>query len=269
MAKKEKCPECEKGAPLWMLTYGDTITLMLCFFVAIFATAKSQQTASTEIKIISSVFGGSLGILQGGNTLSKSKVVEMGLNIQTMPSMEVGKSTSKALQTATEIFKPEIENKTVNVQEDERGIVISLIGSDAFAPGSARLTEETRKTLLKAGNLIRSLDTFVRVEGHADETSVVGGASSERYDTNWELAAARSVNVLRYLHEAEGVEPAKLSAVSYGKYRHLVNSQTPEGRAINRRVDIVILTHSKFKRDYADSELPANKTSGTEWIFGQ
>lgn len=267
MAKQKKCEECPEGAPLWMLTYSDTITLMLTFFVAIFATAKSQQTASAEIRILSSVFGGSLGILEGGNTLSKSKVVEMGLNIQTMPSMETGKSTSKALQMATEVFKPEIKSKTVAVEQQERGIVISLIGSDAFAPGSARLTEQTRKTLSKAGSLIRSLDRFVRIEGHADETPVVAGPASERYDTNWELAGARSINVLRFLHEAENVEPAKISAVSYGKYRELVKSQTPEARAINRRVDIVILTRSDFDRGYQDSQLPQTKTSGSEWIF--
>lgn len=269
MAKQKKCEECELGAPLWMLTYGDMMTLLLAFFVMIFATGKSNFTASNEIKIISSVFGGSLGILQGGNTLSKSKAVEMGLNIQTMPSMETGRSTSKALQTATEIFKPEIKTKTVQVEQQERGLVISLIGSDAFPPGSARLTDTTRKTLVKAATLIRSLNTFVRIEGHADETPVVAGPASERYETNWELAGARAINVLRFLNEAEDVEPAKISAVSYGKYRQLVTSNTPEAKAINRRVDIVILNRGKFGRGYNDSELPQAKTSGSEWIFPQ
>ncbi len=269
MAKKTKCEECAQGAPLWMITYSDMVTLLLAFFVAILATADSHYTASAELKVLSSIFGGSLGVLEGGSTLSKSKAVDMGLNIQTMPSMEKGQNTSKALQTATEIFTPEIKSKTVQVQEDERGIIISLIGSDAFAPGSARLTEQTQKTLNKAGKLIRSLNKFVRVEGHADETSVIAGPASERYDTNWELAGARSINVLRFLHEAEGVEPAKISAVSYGKYRNLVSSSTPEGRAINRRVDIVILTHSEFNRNYQDSELPKSGVSNTEWIFSK
>lgn len=262
MAKKKKCPECEPGAPLFMTTYGDMVTLLLTFFVMLFTVAKID---GREFRMILSAFRGSLGMFEGGQTLSKGKLEEMGMNLETLPATEKGRTLSKALKVATEIFKPEVKTKRVRVTQDERGIVISLVGSDHFAPGSAKLTETARRTLTKAAKLLRQLPSLVRVEGHASETPVVTGMVGERYETNWELASQRSVNVLRYLHEYEDVEPEKMSAVSYGKYRPITESNTPEGRALNRRVDIVILSGKNYERSYEDDSLPGSKVPSVEY----
>lgn len=260
--KKVKCPECVQKVPEYMLTYGDFITLLLVFFVAILRpTARSEA----EMKLIMSAFTGSLGILTGGNTLSKGKLQEMGMNLNSMPAMERGRALSKSFRIATEIFKPEIKSRKVQIQQDERGLVISLVGQDHFAPGSARLSDETRRILSKVAQLLIDIKAPVRIEGHADETPVASGPAGERYETNWELASLRAINVLRYLQETERVDPAKMSAVTYGKYRPISESNTPEGRALNRRVDIVILTGKDYERDYKDFELPKNKVPGVEY----
>ncbi|MCB1148155.1 MAG: OmpA family protein, partial [Leptospiraceae bacterium] len=202
--------------PEYMATYGDFITLLLVFFVALYKpTARSDD----EMRLIMSAFKGSMGMFEGGQTLSKGRLEDMGMTVESLPAQEKGTTLSKAMKIATEIFKPEIKSRKVVVQQDERGITISLVGSDHFAPGSARLTDETRKILTKVGDLLRNLSSFVRIEGHADETPVASGPASERYETNWELASQRSINVLRFLHENEDVDPGKMSAVSYGRYR--------------------------------------------------
>lgn len=245
-----------------MSTYGDFITLLLVFFVALY---KPTARSNDEMRLIMSAFKGSMGMFEGGQTFSKGKLEEMGMTVESLPAQEKGSTLSKAMKIATEIFKPEIKSRKVVVQQDERGLVISLVGTDHFAPGSARLTQETRGALIKVGDLLRQLSSFVRIEGHADETPVASGPASERYETNWELASQRSINVLRFLHENEDVDPAKMSAVSYGRFRPLSETESPEGRALNRRVDIVILTGKEYKRKYNDGILPDSRVPGIEW----
>jgi len=261
MARKKQ-EDCPLGAPLFLLTYADMVTLVLTFFVMLFTVAKVE---GKELKIILSAFRGSLGFFEGGQTLSKGKLEQMGMNLMSLPSSEQEKTLSKALSVATEIFQPEIKSKKISVTQDERGLVISLIGNDHFPPGSARLTDEGKRILVKAATLLRHNPSFVRLEGHSDETAIVNTPVGERYETNWELSSQRSINVLRFLHESEDVDPGKMSAVSYGKYRPLSASKTPEGHAINRRVDIVILTEKSSVRDYEDKDIPGKKYPGVEW----
>ncbi len=261
MAKK-KCPDCPKCLPAFLATYGDMVTLLLTFFVMLFTTA---AIPGQELRLLMTAFTGSLGIFEGGQTLSKGDLEEMGMTLSSLPATEKGSALAKSYQVASEIFKPEIKSKQLKLQQDERGLIISLIGNDHFPPGSARLTETAKNTLVKVGTLLPQLNSMVRIEGHADESPLATNQGSEYYETNWELSSQRAVNVLRFLHESENVEPGMMSAVAYGKYRPITESQTPEGRAINRRVDIVVLSQNKYKRNYPDKELPAEKVPQTEW----
>ena len=247
-----------------MVTYGDMVTLLLTFFVAIFTVAKIE---GREFRLILSAFRGSLGLFEGGQTLSKGKLEEMGMNLESLPAQEKGKALSKAYREATENFKPAVKAGKVVITQDERGIIISLVGDSYFDPGSARLKEDTIRVLQKVGPLIKRLKSYVRIEGHADDTPTAFGPARDRYETNWELAAKRAINVVRYLQEEEGVDPKKLSAVSYGSHRPLVKGDTPEKRALNRRVDIVILPFKSVRRDYKEEALPEAKQPGIEWFF--
>ncbi len=264
MANNKKCPECKQNVPLFILTYSDMVTLLLTFFVVLFTIAKID---GREFRLILSAFRGSLGVFKGGQTLSKGKLEEMGMTLETLPSTEEGRSLSRSIKIATEVFKPEVKTKRVRIIEEERGLVISLIGSSHFEPASARLTDPIKRVLIKVGKLIRTLNSFVRIEGHTSERPVATGRSVERYETNWELASQRAINVLRYLHDSEDVDPEKMSATTYGKYRSINSSDTPEGRAINRRIDIVVLKGKKYKRSYKDSDIPSSKISNMEFLF--
>lgn len=271
MAKKEECPPCEEGAPLWMVTYGDMVTLLLCLFVMLFTTGKATPQ---EVQIILSAFNNSLGFFTGGQTLSRGRMEEMGMNLETLPSQTQGRSLSNARRQAKSIFEPEIKTKRVRITEDERGLVISLVGADFFQPGSARLTPAVREVLRKASGLISDLGNFVRIEGYAatGEEEILQGASSssdERlYENSWDLAGARAINSSVYLAN-QGVPADWLQAVSYGSYRPLAevgDTGTPEGDAHNRRVDIVILTYKQTARESDESgyRLPETRLPGAE-----
>jgi chemotaxis protein MotB len=266
---KEKCPACIQKVPEYMLTYGDMVTLLLCFFVMLYTTGK---TNFKEMQIILSVFKSATGFFEGGQTLSKGNLEEMGMNIESLPAQTKGRTISKAKNQATQMFKSEIKEGKIKITEDERGLVISLVGADYFNPGSAILLPPTRETLKKVASLIRELDRFVKVEGHSDEDAVLPGTNEGKeersYINNWDLAAARAVNATVFLINSGKLDPSTLQAVSYGSGRPLAveNEGTPEAKAYNRRIDIVILTEKSTKRKPSESNyrLPKSKLPNTE-----
>jgi chemotaxis protein MotB len=266
---KQKCPECIQKVPEYMLTYGDMVTLLLCFFVMLYTTGKTNQK---EMQIILSVFKSSTGFFDGGQTLSKGSLEEMGMNIETLPSQTTGKALSKAKQQATQVFKPEIEQGKVRITEDERGLIISLLGADYFNPGSAILLQPVKDTLKKAASFMKDLDRYVRVEGHSDQDAVLPGTNAGReervYINNWDLAGARSINVTVFLVNVGKLDPLLFQAVSFGSTRPYVVefSGTPESKAYNRRIDLVIMTEKSGSRKRSESKygLPKTKLPNTE-----
>jgi chemotaxis protein MotB len=255
-----------------MVTYGDMVTLLLCLFVMLFTTGEATPQ---EIQIILSAFSNSLGFFTGGQTLSKGRMEEMGMNMETLPSQTQGRSLSRAKKQARSVFVPEIKAKKVRVTEDERGLVVSLIGADYFAPGSAIPSPQLEKVLKKAAGLIDSIGKFTRIEGHASkgEEQHLAGEEGRRggerlYENSWDLAGARSNNVAVFLM-GQGVKPSWLQTVSYGSFRPLVDSGdtgTPEAAAHNRRIDIVIMTHKGSARsaDESGHGLPKSRLPGSE-----
>ena len=141
--------------------------------------------------------------------------------------------------------------------------MISLIGDGYFAPGSAKLTEQGRQILAKISDVLARMDSYTRIEGYADD-EMTARPQGEFYESAWELAAQRAINALRFLEEKNEVPAEKLSAATYGKTRQLTRSGTPEARALNRRIDVIILAGKDQSRSYKDSALPQGRVPQTE-----
>src|SRR6056297_952812 len=187
MKKKEK--KQRAGSPAWMTTYGDMTTLLLTFFILMFNIA---DISGKDFYLVLSSFRGSLGMFEGGYSLSAGRLEELGQNMQNLPSSEQGRALARSLKRALEAFKPEIKAKKVRVQDDERGLVITLSGDAYFDPGSAELKDEVKPVLDKVGAIIKSIDNYTRIEGHTDNRPVAPRGLQEGYDNNWELSSARS-----------------------------------------------------------------------------
>jgi chemotaxis protein MotB len=237
--KKVKCPPA--GAPEWMNTYGDMVTLLLCFFVMLFTTATVD---GHEMKLVIAAFSG-LGILEGGNTLSAGHLVELGNTIESMPSMQAGRALDKARKKAVSQFQSEIKSNKVRVTIDERGLIISLAADSFFRPATAEVDiEAARDTLRNVSSLVNSLEDErrFRIEGHTDSLPTDPDGP---WETNWELSAERSANVLHYLVDF-GVDEDRFQIAGCADTRPLADNATAEGRAYNRRVDIVILAEGQY-----------------------
>ena len=239
MQREGKRKKKSEGAPDWLLTYGDMTTLLLTFFIMMFTTAEID---GSELRMILAAFQG-LGVQKGGMTLqSDGKLADMGNTIMSLPSMEHGSALDKALKTAVSLFQPEVNAKLVQVKADERGLVISLAADAFFRPATAEIDiEAARSTLQKAATFLSAAllkDRKFRIEGHTDS---VPTDSSGPWPTNWELSADRAVNVLHYLVDF-GVRQNQFQVAGFADTVPMFSNATPESRAYNRRVDIVVLT---------------------------
>ena len=237
MGKKAKEPE--KPSTAWQGTYGDMITLMLCFFVMLYNPSEVDVTQLATIT--QSLQMQETESTSGGLSLSAGQLSDLGNNINSLPSLEKGKSLGLAKKKAVSLFAPDVKSNKITITSDERGLVITLLSDNFFEEGSAELNiNETRETLLRLSEEVK--DKRYRIEGHTDNTPV---AANSIFPSNWELSATRAVNVLHYLADY-GVDENKFSVAGYSDTRPKFSNDTAEGRAYNRRVDIIILDEGHF-----------------------
>jgi chemotaxis protein MotB len=232
--KKKKCPP--EGAADWLLTYGDMTTLLLTFFIMLFTTAEID---GSKLQLIIAAFQG-LGVLEGGNTLEAGTLAELGHTIMQLPSQESGRALDTARKQAISQFQPEIKSEQIRISVDERGLIISLAADSFFRSASAEIDIEASRTLLqRVAGLLNALDgKKYAIEGHTD--SLPTDPAGE-WQTNWELSTERATNVLHYLTDF-GVDDRNFRVVGYADTQPLARNDTEEGRAINRRIDIVVLS---------------------------
>ena len=242
MGKKAKEPE--KPSTAWQGTYGDMITLMLCFFVMLYNPSEVDVTQLATIT--QSLQMQETESTSGGMSLSAGRLSDLGNNINSLPSLEKGKSLGLAKKKAVSLFAPDVKSNKITITSDERGLIITLLSDNFFEEGSADLNiNETRETLLRLAEFFRSpelSDRRYRIEGHTDNTPV---STESVFPSNWELSATRAVNVLHYLADY-GVDENKFSVAGYSDTRPKFSNDTAEGRAYNRRVDIIILDEGHF-----------------------
>jgi chemotaxis protein MotB len=146
-----------------------------------------------------------------------------------------------AMRKAVSVFSPEIRSNKVRVTHDERGLVITLAGDALFNPASARINiEATRDMLMRLATYLSSDELRgrqFRIEGHTDAVDI---DPTGPWEDNWQLSSERSRAVLRYL-AALGIDERRFQISGFADTRPLATNETEEGRAINRRVDVIIL----------------------------
>jgi len=235
VAKKCKC-ECPECMPEWLATFGDLMSLLLCFFVLLLSMSTMD---AKKVKEAIGSLAGALSVLEGGTQTEVSRE-----RIQKATPIQKNEETAQAvnkLQAAITEFKEFSEGgkgEAITLSEAEEGFFIRLPADITFPPGSARITNTDTLLFLKRIALIiknylpKNID--IQVRGYTDNTPP---PPTSPYNDNWELSAARALSVLKVLLK-NGVNPKQLSAAAYGEYHPIASNATPEGRAKNRRVEI-------------------------------
>lgn len=231
-SKKRRKEECPAGAPAWMVTYSDLVTLLLTFFVLLLSMASMDPVRFTEA---SSSLKDAFGIHK------EPAHVEFAIPI--LPSSPITEFSPVQIQTTEKIYekvKSQIDSLRLNddigvIMDDNDSIILRINDSILFGPGEAKISPRSHPILRNIADIVRPLPMDVRIEGHTDNIPIRG----EKYG-NWDLSVARSVSVLRYLSLSDLLALDRLSAVGYGKDKPVVANSDERSRAKNRRVDFVL-----------------------------
>ena len=239
------------GAPEWMATFADLVTLLMCFFVLLFAMSTTQQETYKELVK-------SLRSALGAQAVPESGTRE-GLTMHAIPSEEpsenqqideLGGMIEKEMEEiVSEVRELVLFNKLggeVSVTKTEDGVVITMSDLLLFAKGGTRLSEKGLDILEKVAVVLSKLAYHVKIRGHTDSSPI----SSSMFPSNWELSSARASTVVRLLVK-NGVPPKYISAEGYAHYHPVATNDTAKGRALNRRVEIVYERDS-IARQFAD-----------------
>lgn len=254
-----------------MSTYGDMVTLLLCFFVLLFSMSSVDIA---KFKAAMASFANQIDILPGGETLTDGEMLNNGISqlndIQVifqggMPNNETGDDTEyqenpvdekddnlKQGTTKIEDYAKELKEKFEKIIEEKGlagGVQVSntattvkftLKGEYLFDSGKADLKADAKKTIDVIAVILKNEDykAFdVQIEGHTDNLSI----NSAKFPNNWILSSYRAYAVLEELLDKYQFDPAKVSATGYGEYRPVADNDSVEGRAKNRRVEIKII----------------------------
>ncbi len=229
------------------MPYSDLMTLLLAVFIVLFAVSKvdaakaenmSQEFAGqmmTEgyVLTMATGTGGGTGDVGGGIPI----VVDLNDTLKDfLGEYELRKLEDLKADVDASLHEGGMSG-SVSTTIDMRGLVIRMNNAILFDSGSAEI-QANEETLIQLAELINSLDNYVRIEGHTDTVPI----NSSVYPSNWELSSARATSVVQLFINECGFSPEKLVAVGYGEYRPVADNSTSEGRAKNRRIDIIVLS---------------------------
>jgi len=234
MPKKAKKPPA--GAPMWMVTFSDMVTLLLTFFVLLLSMASMDRIKFTAAsQSLSSAFG--QGVLSSTQTADMTKPQVISYN----PVND--DFTSRVYQRLKTKLRELKLNKKVKLVKDRGAVVLRIDESILFASGQKALSPAAHPVLRKVAELVRPLPLNLKVEGHTDDRG------SEL--ANWDLSVERAVSVLRFLASQQLVPLNRMSATGYGSQKPLFPNESERERALNRRVEFVLESQGD-----PDQELP-------------
>ena len=147
---------------------------------------------------------------------------------------------SSTYQQLLKEMKTEIAQGQITIKELKGKLTMDVVDKILFASGEAKVKKEGLEVLDRVVEILKDVkDKNIRIEGHTDNVPIAGKLA-KIYPTNWELSAARAINVSRYLQQ-QGIDPSVLSATAFGEYQPIADNTTPEGWAKNRRIAIILL----------------------------
>lgn len=224
--QKEKPVLKEPTAPFWMVTYGDMVTLLMVFFILIlsFSTVELEkfQGAMTSMK-------GALGVLPENISTYKKR----DPNFKDYESKK-RRELFEILNDIEEVLEKMGLAEIVELEFTGEGVMVRMGDDLLFDSGKARIKNHATPVIDIVLQAFNGRFKEIYVEGHTDNVPI----RSNKYPSNWELSGARSMSVIKYLHEKGKIPPRQLTAVGHGEHRPLVENDTRAHRAKNRRVEI-------------------------------
>ena len=237
----------------WLVSYADFITLLFAFFVVMFASSQTDKSRAKQVSeavqkaleeghsvslppAVARVLGGTVDDKGQGNAQMKGPGGAQKSAKEAQPEvMEL----SASLQTLSAQLEEEIKQGKVEVSMTPRGLVVSLKQAAFFPSGTDVIDPATAPSLEKVAGALKAVSNPIRIEGHTDSVPI----HTARFRSNWELSAARSISIMELLAERFQIAHERMAIAGYADTMPVDANETPEGRARNRRVDLVLLNN--------------------------
>ncbi|HAX72547.1 MAG TPA: hypothetical protein DCY20_03355 [Firmicutes bacterium] len=280
MRRKKK--PAEGGGSTWIVTFSDLMTLLLCFFIMLFAMSSIEdEKYQIIINSIQNALVGSNGetifdnpSVEDKDLLNEISPEEGNTDAEfPFPSQNPNKNESEGDEVVDGEIELEVEKDETEIDEEmkelhgivvgyltgqglesdvkveivEEGILLDIKETIFFDMGKAEIKPQSLSTLDRLGTLFDKFDNAVRIIGHTDNVPI----NTNNFPSNWELAAARSCAVVRY-YTIKGANPTRFTCTSYGEYYPIASNDTEEGRAENRRVNFLIEASPEEIKKLAD-----------------
>ena len=225
--------EEEEGAPAWVVTFGDLMSLLLCFFVLLLSFSETDRN---KYRVVSGSVRNAFGIQRQKPVFESpkgSKMIarEFDQAILLTKIEEVVKEIIHELDNEYEELKGFVE-----VEAEENKVTIRMMGEATFDTGKADLKSNFLPLLLKIGEVLGKTRGEIIIAGHTDNVPLAGG----HFGSNLGLSMARAGSVAEFLLRSSTIDPKRLSTMGFGEYRPLTTNDTAEGRQKNRRVEIIL-----------------------------
>lgn len=245
------------GQDRWLVSYADFVTLLFGFFVVLYAFARAGQQKQVQVvQAIDSAFK-SMGVFpdsrQTAGAQDAAPPANAAMSEETLTPMQVKYDLDRIRYDLSQTLAKQIATRTVALEMGRDGLVISLREAGFFDSGSATPKAEALPTLRQIADRLGATPYDLRIEGHTDNVPI----HNAEFDSNWELSAARATHIARLFLEMKAIPADRLSAAGYAEFHPVASNDTAEGRAENRRVDLVVLPRSKINFAGSDAGAPS------------
>lgn len=243
MARRSKRPEHDNH-DRWMISYADFVTLLFAFFVVMYAISSvNEEKYKTFSNSLSIAFRQPIVVSNGvvEKQPDQSQMLKALVDRRTARLGEQQRKIQERMKNLasglSEVMAPLINQHTVNINQTKRGVVIDISASTLFRTGEATLQPGSLEVLRQVAAVLGKEDFSIEVEGHSDDIPI----ATAQFPSNWELSSARASSVARMLID-NGVPSKRLAVVGLASNQPLVPNDSPENRARNRRVIILIMS---------------------------
>jgi chemotaxis protein MotB len=234
----QECPPCDKGAPTWVTTFGDLMSLLLCFFVLLLSFSEIDRQKYKQVAgSMEKAFG-----MQRKKNVSESplhglKMIAKDFDQEAIAT-RVKKFIGRELEENFNELYGKIEND-IEIEAKPDQLVIRMMGESTFDSGSAEIKPELKPLILRIGQILQSQTAGdIIIAGHTDNVPVTGGP----FQSNLKLSIARAATVAQFLLDQTRIDPKRLSTMGFGEYRPIAENNIERGRRKNRRVEIIVGT---------------------------
>ncbi|MDY6792004.1 MAG: OmpA family protein [Thermodesulfobacteriota bacterium] len=243
--------EVSEGAPAWVVTFGDLMSLLLCFFVLLLSFSEMDRAI---YKQVAGSLRNAFGVQRKVKTMEPAKGMKIIAKdfdqeliaiqqreefIVTQEKKTIGEELKKAVETLSQGMK-----NLIQVEVGDKEISVRLMGETTFDSGKADIKQQMKPLLRKIGSVLQKTKGNITVTGHTDNVPL---RSNWIYKSNLELSIARAASVAEFLLHKTYIKPSRISAMGYGEYRPREPNDTAEGRSKNRRVEIILKAQSPRK----------------------